>query len=157
MQALRGGGWDQQMQTIDLQSVFADGVCVTKRLQRGGTGPPVVTYDVDSQRGEPVTVTLVDRIPGGDPTALEFHVDYGVRNWSVEGTRIVYECELAPNETCETLYRLRDVPASEAESAFSKPVVETDATLIETPVLDLRDPRAEATDGGTTPSEGERE
>ena len=145
------------MQTIDLQSVFADGVCVTKRLQRGGTGPPVVTYDVDSQRGEPVTVTVVDRVPGGDPTALEFHVDYGVRDWTVDGTRIVYERELAPSESCETLYRLRDVPESVVEDGLSKPVVETDSTLIEDPVLDLRDPRAQATDGGTRSGEGERE
>jgi hypothetical protein len=145
------------MQTIDLQSVFADGVCVTKRLQRGGTGPPVVTYDVDSQRGEPVTVTLVDRVPGGDPTALQFHVDYGARDWSVEGTRIVYERELAPSESCETVYRLRGVPASVAEDEFSKPVVETESALIEDPVVDLRDPRAQATDGGTPHGEGERE
>jgi hypothetical protein len=145
------------MRTIDLQSVFADGVCVTRRLQRGGTGPPVVTYDVESQRGEPVTVALIDRVPGGDPTAIDFHVDYGLGDWTVEGERIVFERELTPSETCQTLYRLRDVPVSEAESEFSKPVVETDATLIENPVLDLRDPRAEATDGGTTPSEGERE
>ena len=137
------------MQTIDLHSVFADGVCVTKRLHRGDAGPPVVSYDLGSQRNEPVTVTLVDEVPGDDPRALEFHRDYGVEDWAVTGTGLVFERELAPSEGCETLYRVRGVPDSDIEDEFSKPVVETDARLIEDPSFELRDPRAQATDGGT--------
>ena len=145
------------MRTIDLQSVFADGVSVTKRLRRGGSEYPVVTYDVESQRSEPVRVTVVDDVPGGDPTALEFHREYGLADWTVDGETVVFDRELGPDESCETLYRLPEVPASVAEDGVSKPVVETDAALIEDPVLDLRDPRTEATDGGSAPNEGERE
>lgn len=144
------------METIDLQSVFADGVCVTRRLRRDESQPPLVTYDIESQRSEPVTVTVVDEVPGDDPTALEFHRDYGASDWTVTGSRLVFEHELEPSENYETLYRLREVPGKAVADDLPKPVVETDSALIENPTLDLRDPRTQATDGGAAPSGGER-
>ena len=86
---------------------------------------PAISLTIRSEREDPVTVRLADRVP--EDVSMDdvgFHPEYGSEFWSVDGHTLVFERELEPEEEIETVYGLRGPEADEPERFLGEPTIE---------------------------------
>jgi len=137
----------------------ADGVTVTKRLDRElDEKVPTVVYDIEAPVEDPRTVVIEDPAPrelGGDDTAVGFHPEYEIDNWSRlnGGTLVRFEREIAASE--ETVRTALGVKPNYDEQAVAElePAVQVDGVDATPP---SSDPDADSVSGepSTTSSGG---
>jgi uncharacterized small protein (DUF1192 family) len=86
--------------------VVTDGVTLRKRMDGSDADQPTVTYEIDSDRDDAVTVTIIETIPESlDPAAITFYGPDADDHWSVKGPKLVFENELAAGATRKTACR----------------------------------------------------
>ena len=143
----------------------SDGVTVEKSFEPDDFPVPAIAFDLRSTRDTTVSVRLVDTVPDGvGPENVGFHPKYGAEFWDADGDRIVFQRELAPEESYTTVYGLRGDDAAVAAEFLNEPRLETvspgvgaggDASVPSGPGVDptdepeLRDGSGEA--GGSVP------
>jgi len=132
----------------------ADGVRVTKAFETDEFPVPTVTFDVTSERDEPVTVRVVDVIPEDfQMDHVGFHPDYGSENWTAyPDQRVEFERRLEPGETVRTVYGVRLDDPSADDRFMDDPDISVDAAG-EFGESDGEDPVAETTMADIAPRE----
>ena len=86
---------------------------------------PAISLTIRSEREDPVTVRLADRVP--EDVSMDdvgFHPEYGSEFWSVDGHTLVFERELEPEAEIETVYGLRGPESDEPERFLGEPTIE---------------------------------
>jgi hypothetical protein len=110
-------------------TIVSEEVSVTKRLELEEFDDPVIAFDIESRRGDPATVTVVDAIPEDvSPRDLRFHPEYGSEHWVIDEGELVFEREFDPDEEYITVYRLCEAK-EEVVDSFEDPTVETDSGM----------------------------
>ena len=104
----------------------SDGVTVEKSFEPDDFPVPAIAFDLHSTRDTAASVRLVDTVPDDvGPGDIGFHPKYGAEFWDVDGDRIVFEREIAPEESYTTVYGLRGGDAAAAATFLSEPRLET--------------------------------
>lgn len=104
----------------------SDGVTVEKSFEPDDFPVPAIAFDLHSTRDTAASVRLVDTVPDDvGPEEIGFHPKYGAEFWDVDGDEIVFERELAPEESYTTVYGLRGGDAAVAATFLSEPRLET--------------------------------
>jgi len=104
----------------------SDGVTVEKSFEPDDFPVPAIAFDLRSTRDTAVSVRLVDTVPDGvGPENVGFHPKYGAEFWDADGDRIVFQRELAPEESYTTVYGLRGDDAAVAAKFLNEPRLET--------------------------------
>lgn len=112
--------------TEQLVTTSSDGVSVEKTFEPDDFPVPAIAFSIRSERDELVSVRLVDGVPDDvSPEDIGFHPKYGAEFWDVDGDRIVFEREIAPEESYTTVYGLRGGDAAAAATFLSEPRLET--------------------------------
>ncbi|MFB6093795.1 MAG: hypothetical protein ABEJ77_02490 [Halanaeroarchaeum sp.] len=85
------------------------GITVTKQFDRDGFPVPAVTFRVESDQSEPVTVRIVDEIPEGfGIEQIGFHPEYGSDHWTATGDGVVrFERTVDAGEAFTTVYGVK--------------------------------------------------
>lgn len=98
------------------------GVRLEKSLQEDKYHLPSVEFVIESDRSEPVTVTLHETIP--DSVALEeigFHREYGKEHWDIDERQLVFEYTLDAGEEYRTVYGFKPNAVDLSEDLVTKP------------------------------------
>lgn len=104
----------------------SDGVTVEKSFEPDDFPVPAIAFDLRSTRDTAVSVRLVDAVPDDvGPEDIGFHPKYGAEFWDADGDRIVFEREIAPEESYTTVYGLRGDDAAVATKFLNEPRLET--------------------------------
>ena len=104
----------------------SDGVTVEKSFEPDDFPVPAIAFDLHSTRDTAASVRLVDTVPDDvGPEDIGFHPKYGAEFWDVDGDRIVFEREIAPEESYTTVYGLRGGDTAAAATFLSEPRLET--------------------------------
>ena len=120
-----------------------DGVTVEKSFEPDDFPVPAIAFDLRSTRDTAASVRLVDTVPDDvGPENIGFHPKYGAEFWDVDGDRIVFEREIAPEESYTTVYGLRGGD------------VDVAATFLSEPRLEAASPDVGSIDGASAPSIG---
>jgi hypothetical protein len=110
----------------DIVTVASDGVTVEKSFEPDDFPVPAIAFNIDSERDTAVSVRLVDTVPDDvAPENIGFHPKYGAEFWDVEDGRIVFNRELAPEESYTTVYGLRGGDADTATKFMSEPTIDS--------------------------------
>jgi predicted nucleic acid-binding Zn-ribbon protein len=110
----------------DIVTVASDGVTVEKSFEPDDFPVPAIAFNIDSERDAAVSVRLVDTVPDDvAPENIGFHPKYGAEFWDVEDGRIVFNRELAPEESYTTVYGLRGGDADTATKFMSEPTIDS--------------------------------
>lgn len=109
--------------------VTADGVTVRKARVTDEFPVPTVRFEITSERDEPATVTIAERIPDGfSMDAVGFHQEYESDGWTAyQNRRIEFQREVDPGETVLTLYGVRTDDAGDIEQFMGPPRVTVSA------------------------------
>lgn len=109
------------------------GVTVTKAFDRDGFPVPAVTFRVESDRSEPVTVRIVDSIPedfGIDQ--IGFHPEYGSEHWTATGEGVVrFERTVDSGEAFTTVYGVKMDDDGHAAPFLGAPTLEVNPEAID--------------------------
>ena len=135
----------------ELTTVEKD-VTVTKRLETDEYPIPTIAFAIESKRTDQVTIQLVDTVPETiNVETLGFHPEHGREHWRVESDKIVFEYELAPEETYYTVYGIGD------EEAPIEPFLDELQTIAVTPTREDGEPTALSEDIPNIDSEAKNE
>ncbi|WP_439026919.1 hypothetical protein [Haloarchaeobius sp. DT45] len=107
-------------------TVARDGVVVEKRLDVQTMPLPAVSFDIVSERVEPVEVTLVEQLPADlSVDRVGFHPGFGADDWTCYGDgELVWRSRLAPGEHVQTVFGVWLGTAERALSLLTSPTVE---------------------------------
>ncbi len=107
-------------------TVARDGVIVEKRLDVQTMPLPAVSFDIVSDRTDPVEVTLVEQLPPDlSADRLGFHPGFGAENWTCYGGgELVWRGRLAPDEHVQTVFGVWLDSPDRALSLLTSPTVE---------------------------------
>jgi len=106
-------------------TVVSDGVTVIKRFEADEFPVPAIAFNFQSDRTEPVTVTLTDVVP--EDVAVEdlgFHPEYGSEYWSIDDDQITFEREIEPGAEYTTVYGIRATGTDNVEQFLTEPAIE---------------------------------
>jgi predicted nucleic acid-binding Zn-ribbon protein len=106
-------------------TVVSDGVTVTKRFEADEFPVPAIAFNFESDRNEPVTVTLTDVVP--DDVAVEdlgFHPEYGSEYWTIDDDQITFEREIEPGSDYTTVYGIRATGTDNVEQFLTEPTID---------------------------------
>ncbi|WP_435073576.1 hypothetical protein [Halorubrum sp. HHNYT27] len=106
-------------------TVDEDGIRVEKSFTDDAFPVPAVTYELSSDREDPVRVRIVDRIPESFPMdRIGFHPEYESENWTAyKDHRVEFERVLDPGDTIETVFGIRD-DDPDLDGFLETPVIE---------------------------------
>jgi predicted nucleic acid-binding Zn-ribbon protein len=107
-------------------SVSSDGVTVDKRFEEDEFPVPAIAFEIQSERSETVTVTIVDEVP--EDVAVEdlgFHPEYGSEFWTIDEERITFEREMEASGEYTTVYGIRATGTEDVEKFLTEPVIES--------------------------------
>lgn len=112
----------------DVRRVEVDGVTVEKAFVPEEFSHPAFRLDVASDRDEPVTVRVVDELPGGFAAEdLGFHHDDEDAAWTdYVDDGLVVEVTLDPGGRESVVYGLRTDDPGAARAFLTEPSVELD-------------------------------
>jgi len=131
----------------DLQ-VSAEGITVVKTFEGERFPFPVVTFEITSDRDEPVTIRMVEPIPEDvAPDKLGFHPDYGEKHWTVGEGTVVFEREIEPDDRYETFYGVRS-GVDGPETLLAEPTLKAADPFSDFDV-DTAEEAADSSTGGT--------
>jgi len=106
-------------------TVVSDGVTVIKRFEADEFPVPAIAFNFQSDRTEPVTVTLTDVVP--EDVAVEdlgFHPEYGSEYWAIDDEQITFEREIEPGAEYTTVYGIRATGTDNVEQFLTEPAIE---------------------------------
>jgi len=107
-------------------SVSSDGVTVDKRFEEDEFPVPAIAFEIESERSEAVTVTIVDEVPGDVAVEdLGFHPEYGSEHWTIDEDRITFEREMEPTGQYTTVYGIRATGTEDVEKFLTEPEIES--------------------------------
>jgi len=112
-------------QAYDPVTVSSDGVTVAKRFEADEFPVPAIAFRIESNRTEPVTVTLADTVP--EDVAVEdlgFHPEYGSEHWTIDGKQITFEREIDADSEYTTVYGIRSTGTDDVEKFLTEPTLE---------------------------------
>ncbi|MFW5918580.1 MAG: hypothetical protein ACOCSF_00085 [Halanaeroarchaeum sp.] len=134
------------------------GVTVTKAFDRDGFPVPAVTFRVESDRADPVTVRIVDSIPADfGIEQIGFHPEYGSEHWTATGEGVVrFERTVDSGEAFTTVYGVKMAEDGHAEPFLGAPTLEVDPDAIDESAIDDVVPK-ESSDVVRELAGGERE
>jgi predicted nucleic acid-binding Zn-ribbon protein len=104
------------------QVVTVDGVTVEKHLNRDDPSRVAVSFEIQSDRPDPVRIRLQDPVPTQFPVG--FHPDFGGEHWSRTDHGAVFERDLEGDETCRTAYGLGNVSEGDMSQLAAEPSIE---------------------------------
>lgn len=106
-------------------SLEVDGVVVRKRFEADTFAVPTITFEIRSERDEPVELRLIDSIPSDFPMdGVGFHPDFGSEYWTAyQNNRVVFERQLEPAAEVKTVYGIRISDPSEGIDFLESPDV----------------------------------
>ena len=134
------------------------GVTVTKAFDRDGFPVPAVTFRVESDRSDPVTVRIVDSIP--EDFGIEqigFHPDYGSEHWTATGEGVVrFERTVDSGEAFTTVYGVKMDDDGHAAPFLGAPTLEVDPEAMDESAIEDVVPK-ESSDVVRELAGGERE
>ncbi|PSP93973.1 hypothetical protein BRC91_07855 [Halobacteriales archaeon QS_4_62_28] len=105
-------------------TVASDGVTVVKRFEADEFPVPAIAFNFESDRTEPVTVTLTDVVP--EDVAVEdlgFHPEYGSEHWTIDDDRITFDREIEPESEYTTVYGIRATGTDNVEQFLTEPAI----------------------------------
>jgi len=105
-------------------TVASDGVTVIKRFEADEFPVPAIAFNFESDRTEPVTVTLTDVVP--EDVAVEdlgFHPEYGSEYWTIDDEQITFEREIEPGSGYTTVYGIRATGTDNVEQFLTEPTI----------------------------------
>jgi len=105
-------------------TVASDGVTVVKRFEADEFPVPAIAFNFESDRTEPVTVTLTDVVP--EDVAVEdlgFHPEYGSEYWTIDDDRITFNREIEPESEYTTVYGIRATGTDNVEQFLTEPAI----------------------------------
>jgi len=121
---------------------------ITKRLVTDWFEVPVVTFDLESNRSEPVAVEIVEPVPDQvDIGDIGFHPEYGDEHWSVTDGGLVFECTLRPEGSYSTLYGVHEPEFAMKTFTQGRPTVEIEPLDDESPDPPTLEEQIPETDG----------
>lgn len=113
-------------------TTVSDGVTVEKSFEPDDFPVPAIAFDLRSERETPASVQIIDTVPDDvAPENIGFHPKYGAEFWDADGDKIIFERELAPEESYTTVYGLRGGDAAVATKFLSEPRLELDPVAVE--------------------------
>ena len=137
-------------------TVTVDGIEVRKSLENERFPVPAITFEVRSDRSEPVVVKITDQVPEEVPIDnLGFHPEYGSEFWSVGDRSIAFERTFDPDEEFETVYGLRVTNVATAENFLEEPAVEVIAEAERSVRAETNDPLVRNADSHGDDSDAE--
>ncbi len=113
-------------QAYEEVTVASDGVTVTKRYEADEFPVPAIAFNFRSERGEPVTVRLSDKVP--EDVAVEdlgFHPEYGSEFWTIDDDEISFEREIEPDSEYTTVYGIRATGTDNVKQFLTEPTLES--------------------------------
>lgn len=125
----------------DLVEEVAD-VRVAKYLDEERYELPSVIYEIESERTEPVTVSIREPIPESVPFEhIGFHRDKGADHWEVDDGALSFEYTLKAGERFTTVYAIRTDSTVAMEDLLVQPEsidVEPDGSTVPEPTAMTR-------------------
>lgn len=98
---------------------------ISKYVDQGTLESPVVAYEIESYRDEPVTVTVTEpRFEGANPEEAAEMAQPRGRGWTVSETELVYETSIEPGETVKTIIGRPDCADGDIDSLVETPRIE---------------------------------
>lgn len=109
------------------------GITVTKAFDRDGFPVPAVTFRVESDRTDPVSIRIVDEIPAEfGIEQIGFHPEYGSEHWTATGDGVVrFERTVDSGEAFTTVYGVKMTEDERAEPFLDPPSLEVNPEEIE--------------------------
>lgn len=102
----------------------ADGVTLRKRFEAAEFHQPAVVYEFNSDRGEAVTVRVIEAIPDElDPADIGFLGSSVDRFWEIKGPKLVFENPIEPNAEFTTACTARGEQAEAIRDLLGHPDV----------------------------------
>ncbi|MFB6132383.1 MAG: hypothetical protein ABEJ44_03125 [Halanaeroarchaeum sp.] len=119
------------------------GITVTKAFDREGFPVPAVTFRVESERTDPVSIRIVDEIPAEfGIEQIGFHPEYGSEHWTATGDGVVrFERTVDSGEAFTTVYGVKMTDDERAEPFLDPPSLEVNPEEIEDPAIEDVVPR----------------
>ncbi|MFB6218517.1 MAG: hypothetical protein ABEH77_04955, partial [Halobacteriaceae archaeon] len=110
----------------DELELSADGVSVRKWIDTDDFPVPAVSFELSSEREEPVVVRLIDAIPESfSMDRVGFHPEYESENWTAyPDQRVGFERELEAGESVRTVYGVRLEDDSGTDRFMGEPDLE---------------------------------
>lgn len=110
-----------------LQVVTVDDVTVEKHLHQDHPQHEAVSFEIRSDRENPVRLKLLDPIP--DEFPVGFHPDFGGEYWTFTDQGAEFERVIVGGETYQTAYGVGNVSEAEESSLTVDPKVEISADI----------------------------
>lgn len=105
----------------DTEKAATQNVIVSKYVDRDTLDSPVVAYEIESARDEPVRLQLSE--PLVDDAADGLADQPLNEGWRIEESGVVFETAVGPGETIRTMIGRQDCPTDRAEELGGKPTV----------------------------------
>lgn len=113
-------------QAYEAVTVSEEGVTVVKQFEADEFPVPAIAFRIQSERIEPVTVTLRDDVPADVAVEdLGFHPEYGSEHWTIDNDEITFERELDADSEYTTVYGIRATGTDDVEKFLTEPEIES--------------------------------
>ena len=113
-------------QAYEVVTVSEEGVTVVKQFEADEFPVPAIAFRIQSERIEPVTVTLRDDVPVDVAVEdLGFHPEYGSEYWTIDGQTITFEREIDADSEYTTVYGIRATGTEDVEKFLTEPEIES--------------------------------
>jgi len=113
-------------QAYEAVTVSEAGVTVVKQFEADEFPVPAIAFRIQSQRIEPVTVTLSDDVPADVAVEdLGFHPEYGSEYWTIDDDEITFEREIDADSEYTTVYGIRATGTDDVEKFLTEPEIES--------------------------------
>jgi len=99
---------------------------VTKYVDSDTLSAPMVAYEIESLRSEPVRVRIAESVDPEEADADAIGDLPGGEGWRVEGDELVFETALGPEQTTRTLVARRDLSPADTEQLLAGPTVDVE-------------------------------
>ncbi|MFB6128675.1 MAG: hypothetical protein ABEJ47_02825 [Halorhabdus sp.] len=113
-------------QAYEAVTVSEEGVTVVKQFEADEFPVPAIAFRIQSERIEPVTVTLRDDVPPDVAVEdLGFHPEYGSEYWTIDDDEITFEREIDADSEYTTVYGIRATGTEDVEKFLTEPTIES--------------------------------
>lgn len=138
-------------------SIERHGVKITKMLDENTFNQGLaVRFTIESVHNEPLDIRVLDQLPDGfEIDNVGFHPDYYKDNWDIHDNKfVVFDYELSPDETIDTLYVAAGHDNVSFESFQSEPqIVEANSVSTHTKTTEDTDADADTHDSENDPQD----
>jgi len=111
-------------QTYEKLTVSSDGITVDKRFEEDEFPVPAIAFEIQSERDETATVTLLDDVPADVAVEdLGFHPEYGSEFWTIDDDQITFGREIDAGESYTTVYGIRATGTDNVEQFLTEPTI----------------------------------